>query len=93
MIGSMLTIQVLEDEENDGSGSIKDFRNKMWSTAANEEADSWVPYEWKEGEVSGGATLMCFFIRISPHTRSPALALSFTLSIRAGADTSIDFAG
>ncbi|GFZ48103.1 hypothetical protein JCM24511_05851 [Saitozyma sp. JCM 24511] len=42
--------KVLEDEENDGSGSIKDFRNKMWSTAANEEADSWVPYEWKEGE-------------------------------------------
>jgi DNA-directed RNA polymerase-3 subunit RPC5 len=43
---------VIEDEENDGSGSIKDFRNKMWSTAANEDADAWVPYSWKERDVS-----------------------------------------
>jgi DNA-directed RNA polymerase-3 subunit RPC5 len=39
------------EEENDGSGSIKDFRNKMWSMANREKEDFWVPYAWNEGEV------------------------------------------
>lgn len=36
----------------DGSGSIKDFRNKMWELAAKDAGDDWVPYQWREGEVS-----------------------------------------
>ncbi|KAK4684099.1 DNA-directed RNA polymerase III subunit RPC5, partial [Tremellales sp. Uapishka_1] len=40
---------IRKEEENDGSGSIKDFRNKMWSTTQREEEDKWVPYEWKVG--------------------------------------------
>ncbi|CAK9786063.1 hypothetical protein CC85DRAFT_15598 [Cutaneotrichosporon oleaginosum] len=38
----------LDDLNNDGSGSIKDFRNKMWSMQAREDEDKWVPYEWNE---------------------------------------------
>jgi hypothetical protein len=41
-----------EEEEGDGSGSLKDFRNKMWRLAKEEEEDTWVPYEWKEDQVS-----------------------------------------
>lgn len=40
-----------EEEEGDGSGSIKDFRTKMWRLAREEAEDAWVPYEWREGEV------------------------------------------
>ena len=47
-------MQLREEEENDGSGSIKDFRNKMRSTAQREEEDKWVGYEWKDGNVSDG---------------------------------------
>lgn len=43
--------QVVEDE-GDGSGSIKDFRNKMWRLAQEEQDDTWVAYDWREGEVS-----------------------------------------
>lgn len=38
-----------DDPNNDGSGSIKDFRNKMWSTAQKEDEDKWVTYAWNEG--------------------------------------------
>lgn len=38
------------DDTNDGSGSIKDFRNKMWATAIREDEDRWVGYEWCAGE-------------------------------------------
>jgi DNA-directed RNA polymerase-3 subunit RPC5 len=41
-----------KDEEGDGSGSIKDFRTKMWNLAGADAADDWVPYQWREGEVS-----------------------------------------
>ncbi|WVQ70739.1 hypothetical protein IAR50_000261 [Cryptococcus sp. DSM 104548] len=41
--------RVLDDEENDGTGSIKDFRNKMWAMAQKEDEDEWVPYQWKAG--------------------------------------------
>lgn len=45
--------KLLDEEENDGSGSIKDFRNKMWWLAKKEDEDEWVGYEWKNGvEVS-----------------------------------------
>ncbi|WWD20686.1 hypothetical protein CI109_105162 [Kwoniella shandongensis] len=41
--------KLLDEEENDGSGSIKDFRNKMWWMANREADDEWIPYTWKEG--------------------------------------------
>ncbi|WVF68049.1 hypothetical protein IAT40_002811 [Kwoniella sp. CBS 6097] len=41
--------KVLDEEDNDGSGSIKDFRNKMWWMAKKEDEDQWVPYQWKAG--------------------------------------------
>ncbi|ODN83007.1 hypothetical protein L202_01238 [Cryptococcus amylolentus CBS 6039] len=41
--------KVLDDEENDGTGSIKDFRNKMWAMAQKEDEDNWVAYQWKAG--------------------------------------------
>ena len=44
-----LTSQIKDDEDNDGSGSIKDFRNKMWSSQQREEEDKWQAYEWNEG--------------------------------------------
>lgn len=40
------------EEENDGSGSLKQFREKMWSMAREEEEDPWVTYAWKYGDVS-----------------------------------------
>jgi DNA-directed RNA polymerase-3 subunit RPC5 len=40
------------EEENDGSGSLKQFREKMWSMAQQEEEDPWVTYEWRYGAVS-----------------------------------------
>jgi hypothetical protein len=64
----------------------------MWSTAANEEADSWVPYEWKEGEVSGGAA-PCSSIGVQLHTSGPGFAPDITRSMRAGADPSNNFSG
>ena len=39
------------EEENDGSGSLKQFREKMWSMAREEEEDPWVTYAWKYGDV------------------------------------------
>lgn len=44
--------RVLDEEDNDGTGSIKDFRNKMWAMAIKEDEDSWAGYSWKAGEVS-----------------------------------------
>ncbi|OCF30745.1 DNA-directed RNA polymerase III subunit RPC5 [Kwoniella heveanensis BCC8398] len=41
--------KVLDEEDNDGSGSIKDFRNKMWWMAKKEDEDQWVPYQWTTG--------------------------------------------
>lgn len=42
-----------EMEQNDGSGSLKDFRNKMLWIAQKEETDPWVPYKWlDDGAVS-----------------------------------------
>ncbi|KAK8850503.1 hypothetical protein IAR55_004421 [Kwoniella newhampshirensis] len=41
--------KLLDEEENDGSGSIKDFRHKMWWMASKEEEDEWVPYSWRTG--------------------------------------------
>ncbi|TXT03886.1 hypothetical protein VHUM_04309 [Vanrija humicola] len=41
--------KTLDDANNDGSGSLKDFRNKMWATQQREEEDKWVPYEFHEG--------------------------------------------
>lgn len=43
---------VLDEEDNDGIGFIKDFRNKMWVMVIKEDEDSWVGYSWKVGEVS-----------------------------------------
>jgi len=43
------------EEENDGSGSIKDFREKMRSTNEVLTREEWIPYEWKEGDVSVGS--------------------------------------
>jgi hypothetical protein len=40
------------EEENDGSGSLKQFREKMWSMAREEEEDPWVTYSWTYGEVA-----------------------------------------
>jgi hypothetical protein len=45
-------VQIPVDETNDGSGSIKDFRHKMWSLVQREEEDPWQEYAWKEGDVS-----------------------------------------
>lgn len=45
-------MQIPVDETNDGSGSIKDFRHKMWSLVQREEEDPWQEYAWKEGDVS-----------------------------------------
>lgn len=39
-----------DEEENDGSGSIKDFRKKMQTTEAKEGADPWIQYTWNEGD-------------------------------------------
>ncbi|WRT70670.1 uncharacterized protein IL334_007668 [Kwoniella shivajii] len=46
--------KLLDEEDNDGSGSIKDFRNKMWWMAKKEEEDHWVPYHWKSGVEDDG---------------------------------------
>ena len=43
--------QLPDEEENDGSGSIKDFRKKMQTTEAKEGADPWIQYAWNEGSV------------------------------------------
>lgn len=45
--------KALDDPRSDGSGSLKDFRNRMWAMAGREQAEDWVQYEWKEG---GGET-------------------------------------
>ncbi|ORX41052.1 Sin-like protein conserved region-domain-containing protein [Kockovaella imperatae] len=42
-----------EEAENDGSGSIRDFRNKMMSEAKKEEEDQWVAYDWRQGDDNG----------------------------------------
>ncbi|WVR08565.1 hypothetical protein IAU60_005620 [Kwoniella sp. DSM 27419] len=42
--------KLLDEEENDGSGSLKDFRNKMWWMAKKEEEDQWIGYQWKSTE-------------------------------------------
>jgi DNA-directed RNA polymerase-3 subunit RPC5 len=39
----------LIEDENDGSGSLKDFREKMWAMAREENEDPWVSYKWKAG--------------------------------------------
>ncbi|WVQ85929.1 hypothetical protein IAT38_008097 [Cryptococcus sp. DSM 104549] len=41
--------KALDEEDNDGSGSIKDFRNKMWYMKQKEDEDVWVGYSWKAG--------------------------------------------
>ncbi|BEI80237.1 hypothetical protein CcaverHIS002_0107660 [Cutaneotrichosporon cavernicola] len=46
----------LDDPNNDGSGSIKDFRTKMWSMQAREDEEKWVPYEWNEGAENEAVT-------------------------------------
>jgi len=43
-------VRKLIEEDNDGSGSIKDFREKMWTMAREETEDPWVSYAWKSGE-------------------------------------------
>lgn len=45
----MDTNSQLIEEDNDGSGSIKDFREKMWAMAREEQEDPWIPYKWKFG--------------------------------------------
>lgn len=42
-----------EMEQNDGSGSLKDFRNKMLWSAQKEEAEPWVPYKWLDESAVG----------------------------------------
>ena len=44
-----LTIQ---EEVNDGSGSIMDFRVKLRTVQTAEATDKWVSYEWAYGIVS-----------------------------------------
>ncbi|WVO17360.1 hypothetical protein L204_105052 [Cryptococcus depauperatus] len=41
--------KVLDEDENDGSGSIKDFRNKMWAVEQKENEDEWIGYGWRSG--------------------------------------------
>lgn len=39
-----------DEAHNDGSGSLKDFRNKMWAMAGREQAEPWVPYAYRDGD-------------------------------------------
>ncbi|KAL7422789.1 hypothetical protein Q5752_002085 [Cryptotrichosporon argae] len=48
--------RIYDDPDNDGSGSIKDFRNKMWLTAQKEDSDPWVPYTWKDDQLDDKVT-------------------------------------
>ncbi|ORY26612.1 Sin-like protein conserved region-domain-containing protein [Naematelia encephala] len=43
-------VQKIRDEEKDGSGSLRELREKMVGTAQREEDDIWVPYSWKAGD-------------------------------------------
>lgn len=45
--------KALDDPRSDGSGSLKDFRNRMWAMAGKEQAEEWVGYEWNDqGDVA-----------------------------------------
>jgi len=42
------------DDEGDGSGTIKDLRNKLWRVEGREMNQPWVQYAWKDGAVCSG---------------------------------------